>query len=71
MRIFSQLFLVFVFLLLSCKTEDKKVVKDENLVKVDSLEHITFVCPMECENGMKYYLEGKCDICHRNLIEQE
>ena len=62
--------LLFLGILFSCKP-DKKVSdkKQDEQVKVSSAE--VYVCPNTCENGMNYYMEGKCDICHRNLVKQE
>jgi len=59
-------FLIF----LSCKTESKKDSSIETTI-IENNSHDVFVCPEECENGMMYYLEGKCDICHVNLIKKE
>lgn len=63
-------FLILILLvLISCTPEKKEVSKQE--IFEDKIEQIVFICPMECENGMNYYLEGKCDICHINLIRKE
>tara|TARA_R110002073_G_scaffold89852_5_gene212438 strand:+ start:5042 stop:5248 length:207 start_codon:yes stop_codon:yes gene_type:complete len=61
--------IAFVFLF-SCKTEENTNSKEEVLDK-EVNKHDVFTCPMECENGMTYYIEGKCDICHINLVKQE
>ena len=62
------LFLVSL-VLLSCTSKKKEVSKQE--VFKNKIEHVVFICPMECENGMNYYMEGKCDVCHINLVKQE
>ena len=62
--------MISALLFCSCKSEEKKVSSKETIVG-EEIVHDVYVCPMECENGMNYYLEGKCDICHMNLIKQE
>ena len=58
------------FFLVSCKEEPpEKKHEDSSLSEVPEVE--IYVCPSECENGMNYYLEGKCDICHHNLVKKK
>jgi len=61
---------ISILLFCSCKPEEKKLSYKE-IVIVEEIIYDVYVCPMECDNGMNYYLEGKCDICHMNLIKQE
>ena len=64
-------FIVLLFgILFSCKP-DKKSSKSKQDEQAEVTTSEVYVCPNECENGMNYYMEGKCDICHRNLVKQE
>lgn len=57
-----------LFLWGACKTKEPP--KEEPIVSETVIQEV-YICPMECENGMNYYMEGKCDICHINLIQKE
>lgn len=61
--------ILFSLVLFSCTSDKKEASKQETFE--DKQEHEVFICPMECKNGMDYYLEGKCDICHINLVKQQ
>tara|TARA_R110000787_G_scaffold91628_11_gene193060 strand:+ start:4983 stop:5171 length:189 start_codon:yes stop_codon:yes gene_type:complete len=61
---------ISVLLFCSCKAEEKKTSYKVTVIE-EEIIHDVYVCPMECDTGMNYYLEGKCDICHINLIKQE
>ena len=64
-------FILLLFgMLFSCKP-DKKVSESKQDKEVEITTSEVYVCLNECENGMNYYMEGKCDICHRNLAKQE
>ncbi len=66
----SRLFIVGLLFFFSCKQEEKKASHDHDELTLEKeLVHDVYVCPMECENGMDYYMEGKCDMCHINLIQ--
>lgn len=62
-------FLIFV-VLFSCKSQEESKEKQDVLTE-EEIVHEVYVCPRDCKNGMNYYIEGKCDICHMNLIKQE
>lgn len=47
----------------SCKTEEKK----EKHEKVELSQKEVYQCPMDCEKGKTYKVEGKCPVCHMNL----
>ena len=68
MKSFLQLFLILTLFFISCKERKKEKKKVE---VANEINHTVFICPMECETGVTYYLEGKCDICHRNLVEKK
>ena len=71
MRLRLVIALFGTLLFLACKEQKKKKIfsKQETSCEVQLTE--TYVCPSECERGMTYYLEGKCDICHHNLVKKE
>lgn len=61
---------ICLFIFFSCKDKvEKKIEHKETKNKVTLSEE--YVCPSQCDNGMNYYMEGKCDICHHNLIKKE
>jgi len=71
LRIRFTITLFGLLLCLSCEEESKKKVVSEVNEISDVQPTAIYVCPSACENGMTYYLEGKCDICHHNLIKKE
>ena len=54
----------------ACKEEKSKPSVASEVLIEEPIKEV-YVCPSQCENGMNYYLEGKCDICHDNLILKE
>ena len=62
-------FISAFILLISCTPEKK--ITNKKYSESKELDYDLYVCPSECSNGMTYYMEGKCDICHDNLIKQE
>ena len=68
-KIIFRSLILFSLVFFSCTSDKKKTTKQSNFV--DKKEHDVFVCSRKCENGMNYYVEGKCDICHVNLVKQE
>lgn len=65
---FAKVVVLSFLFLISCTSKEKP--KQDPVVSETVLQEV-YICPMECENGMNYYMEGKCDICHINLIKQE
>ena len=59
-----------ILLFVSCK-ETEVENKRSQQVETEVIQTEVYVCPSGCENGMNYYLEGKCDICHDNLVLKE
>ena len=63
-------FISAFILLISC-TPEKKIYNRKYSESKELDYEVVYVCPSECSSGMNYYMEGKCDICHDNLIKQE
>jgi hypothetical protein len=59
-------------LFLSCKEQkQQETVSEQNLLNEEMPVVEVYVCPSSCETGWSYYLEGKCELCHQNLIKKE
>jgi len=55
--------MAFISVSISCKTEKK----EEKQEKVELSQKEVYQCPMDCEKGKTYKVEGKCPVCHMNL----
>lgn len=66
----NSLLLVFVFasVLMAC---DNVSEKNSRHSQEQSDSEITYICPMDCEDGKTYEEDGECPVCGMGLDESE
>lgn len=66
----KNLFLIAILslFLLACNKKSESSVSRYTHAEDD---HITYICPMDCEDGKTYDKEGDCPVCGMALDESE
>lgn len=71
MLIMKKSFLIiflFASVLMSCNNSSDKVSTHSH---EEAEEQVTYICPMDCEDGKTYHEEGECPVCGMALDELE